>query len=138
MPDARFGNGGSRAGDANGDLLRIEGLDTVDASLVEADSLGHSYFGDAPEMLGDILGLIRLGWQPPERCGVAIRADAVEGGVWDVKPDGCAVQVVRAAGDLMRLFGDSALDEAQRRMDMDGSARQEFWIGVMAVIEDRL
>ena len=67
-----------------------------------------------------------------------MRADSVEGGVWDVKPDGCAVQVVRAAGDLMRLFGDSALDEAQRRMDLDGSARQEFWIGVMAVIEDRL
>ena len=131
-------NGGRRAGDANGDLLRIEGLDTVDASLIEADSLGHSYFGDAPEMLGDILGLIRLGWQPPERCGVAMRGDTDVGGVWDVKPDGCAVQVVRAAGDLMRLFGESALEEAQRRMDLDDSARQEFWTGVMTVIEDRL
>ena len=131
-------NGGRRAGDANGDLLKIDGLDTVDASLIEADSLGHSYFGDAPAMLGDILGLIRLGWQPPERCGVAMREDAEEGGVWDVQPDGCAVQVVRAAGDLMRLYGAEALEEAQRRMDKDGSTKQEFWVGVMAVIEGRL
>ncbi|SHJ21972.1 Esterase/lipase superfamily enzyme [Shimia gijangensis] len=130
-------NGGRRAGDANGDLLRIEGLDTVDASLIEADSLGHSYFGDAPEMLGDILGLVRLGWRPPERCGVAMREGSDEGGVWDVKPGGCAVQEVRAAGDLVRLFGATALDEARRRMDIDGSSRREFWLGVMNVIEER-
>lgn len=130
-------NGGRRAGDANGDLLRIVGLDTMDASQIEADSLGHSYFGDAPELLGDILGLVRLGWQAPDRCGVAIREEVEGGGVWDVKPDGCAVQEVRAAGDLLRLYGVAALDEAVRRMDLDGSARREFWLGVMEVIKDK-
>ncbi|MGJ8586196.1 MAG: alpha/beta hydrolase [Marinosulfonomonas sp.] len=130
-------NGGRRAGDANGDLMRIEGLDTIDASLIEADSLGHSYFGDAPELLGDILGLVRLGWRPPERCGVIKREDSGVGDIWDVRPNRCPVQQIRAAGDLARLFGTQATEEARRRMDADDSAQQEFWINVMNLIEDR-
>lgn len=130
-------NGGRRAGDANGDLMRIEGLDTIDASLIEADSLGHSYFGDAPELLGDILGVVRLGWRPPERCGVIKREDGGEGDIWDVSPTGCPVQQIRAAGDLARLFGMQATEEARRRMDADDRAQQEFWIDVMNLIDAR-
>lgn len=130
-------NGGRRAGDANGDLIRIVGLDTVDASLIEADSLGHSYFGDAPELLGDILGLIRLGWRPAERCSVSMREDNIGGEVWDVNPDGCAVQDVRTASDLVRLFGAAALDEARRRMETGERSQNDFWVGVMNLIEER-
>ena len=131
-------NGGRRAGDANGELVRIAGLDTVDASLIEADSLGHSYFGDAPELLGDILGVVRLGWAAPERCGVENR-EVVEGGggVWDVRADGCEVQEVRTAGDLIRIHGSDALSEAQNRMSQDQGTMRDFWLGVMDVIQDR-
>ena len=132
-------NGGRRAGDANGELLRIAGLDTVDASLIEADSLGHSYFGDAPALLGDILGVVRLGWAAPERCGVENR-EVVDGGggVWDVRPDGCQVQEVRAAGDLIRLHGADAMTEAQNRMSLDEGTMREFWLSVMDVFRDRV
>ena len=131
-------NGAARAGDANGTPLQLAGLDTVDASLVEADSLGHSYFADAPELLGDILGVVRLGWQPSERCGVAARTTASStGSVWDVRPDGCPVQEVRTAGDMMRVHGQDALSQAQTRLQSAESADQSFWLGVMDVIKLR-
>lgn len=131
-------NGGRRAGDANGELVRIAGLDTVDASLIEADTLGHSYFGDAPQLLGDILGVVRLGWSAPERCGVQNR-EVVDGGggVWDVRADGCRVSEVRTASDLMRIFGEEALGEAETRMSLDQDTMREFWLGVMDVIRER-
>lgn len=131
-------NGGYRLGDANGEVVRLAGLDTVDASLIEADTLGHSYFGDAPQLLGDILGLVRLGWQPQDRCGVAPRETDAVGSIWEVKPDGCPVEEVRTAGDLIRIYGGSALVEAERLMDNAGGDRLDFWQGVMAVVRARL
>jgi len=131
---SRHVNGGYRAGDANGDLIQLAGLDTVDASLIETDSLGHSYFGDAPALLGDILGLVRLGWEPLERCGIKPGAGKT---VWDVQPDGCPVEQVRTAGDLIRLYPDAPLSEAQSRLEDASGEQEEFWLGVMAVIQDR-
>ena len=131
-------NGGYRLGDANGELVRQAGLDTVDASQIEADTLGHSYFGDAPQLLGDILGVVRLGWQPEERCGVAEQARDSAGVVWNVEPGGCPVEQVRTAGDLIRIYGGSALDEAQQRFDKAPGDRMDFWLGVLDVMETRL
>ncbi|SOC21001.1 esterase/lipase superfamily enzyme [Rhodobacter sp. JA431] len=130
-------NGGARLGDANDQVVTIDGLDTVDASRIEADSLGHSYFGDAPQILGDILGLVRLGWSAEERCSVAPRA-ATQGRLWEVEPDGCRVEAVRAAGDLLRIYGVQALAEAQRRLDVAPGDQVEFWQGVMAVVQTSL
>ncbi|MGD9918498.1 MAG: alpha/beta hydrolase [Paenirhodobacter sp.] len=130
-------NGGARLGDANDQVVTIDGLDTVDASLIEADSLGHSYFGDAPQILGDILGLVRLGWSADERCSVAPRA-ATQGRLWEVEPDGCRVEVVRTAGDLMRVYGARALAEGQRRLDASPGDQVEFWQGVMKVMQASL
>lgn len=130
-------NGARRLGDANGEVVTLAGLDTVDASRIEADSLGHSYFGDAPQILGDIVGLIRLGWGPDERCSVAPRG-AAAGQVWEVEPEGCRVEAVRTAGDLIRLHGAAALAEAQRRFDAAPGDQLEFWQGVLDVVNDRL
>lgn len=131
-------NGGYRLGDANGEVVRLAGLDTVDASQIEADSLGHSYFGDAPQLLGDILGVVRLGWEPGERCGVAVRELDEKGSVWDVRQDGCPVEEIRTAGDLIRKFGTDALSEAQRRLDTAPGDRMDFWLGVLDVVKARL
>ncbi len=131
-------NGGYRLGDASGEVFALEGLDTVDASLIEADTLGHSYFGDAPQMLGDILGLVRLGWGPQERCGVSVRDQNAASAVWEVQPDGCRVEEIRTAGDLIRLHGDAAGAEAARRLDAAGGDQMAFWQDVLAVVEDRL
>lgn len=130
-------NGAPRLGDASGEVVTLAGLDTVDASLIEADQLGHSYFGDAPQLLGDIVGLVRLGWGPEERCAVA-RRETPQGDVWDVDPDGCRVEAVRAAGDLIRLHGPGALAEARRRFAEAPGDRLDFWQGVLDVVEARL
>lgn len=127
-------HGAHRAGDIGGEPVRIAGLATLDASEIAADTLGHSYFGDATQVLGDILGLIRLELPPGERCGTAPREEPI----WAIRPDGCPVEVVRTASDLIDLFGASALEEAQARRDDGAGEDLDFWLGVMAVVADRL
>ncbi|WP_272011537.1 alpha/beta hydrolase [Roseovarius sp. ZX-A-9] len=131
-------NGGRRLGDAGGNIVHLNGMDTVDASQIEADSLGHSYFGDAPEMLGDILGVVRNGWAPIERCGVAARPLDDNSSVWDVVPDSCLVEEVRTASDLIRLHGNGALEVAQKEYDDAPGDRLDFWLGVLEVVALRL
>jgi esterase/lipase superfamily enzyme len=131
-------NGAPRAGDANGEPIRLAGLDTIDASAIEADTLGHSYFGDAPQLLGDILGLVRLELDPIKRCSVKPRDISPEGSLWEVRTDGCPVEQLRAAGDLIRIHGANALLEAQRLFDDAAGDELEFWQGVLKVTKARL
>jgi len=53
-----------RAGDAS-PLTIIPGIDTVDASVLATDFLGHSYYGDSSSVIADIRCL--LGGTTPER-----------------------------------------------------------------------
>ena len=129
-------NLGRRLGDAAGDPVVLAGLDTIDASLIEADALGHSYFADAPELLGDILGLIRNGWAPEDRCGISLRQAG--GLVWDAIPKECPVEKVRTASDLIRLHGGDALVEAQQRYEDAPGDQLDFWLGVLEVVQQQL
>jgi esterase/lipase superfamily enzyme len=129
-------NLGRRLGDAAGDPVVLSGMDTIDASRIEADMLGHSYFADAPELLGDILGLVRNGWAADERCGIVARQ--ADGIVWDAIPQGCPVENVRTASDLIRLHGDAAMTVAQRRYEEAPGDQLDFWLGVMDVVRQRL
>lgn len=131
-------NGGRRLGDAASGVVQLAGMDTVDASLIETDLLGHSYFGDAPQLLGDILGLIKLGRRPSERCGVKQRVAAKDASLWDIQPEGCPVEQVRTAGDLIRLFGENARAEVQQRLEGAPDDRLAFWQGVMTVVDQQL
>lgn len=60
-------NGYARAGDAGDDLVVVDGVDTIDASLVETDFLGHSYIGDSASIITDMRGLIGKGQAPSDR-----------------------------------------------------------------------
>ncbi len=51
-------HGDKRVGDASGLPLIIPGIDTIDASAVDTDFLGHSYFADEKKLLEDIRQLI--------------------------------------------------------------------------------
>lgn len=42
-------------------------IDTIDASAIKRDLLGHSYFGDSVSVLRDIFLLIKQGLEPPKR-----------------------------------------------------------------------
>jgi esterase/lipase superfamily enzyme len=56
-----------RVGDATGIPLVIAGIDTVDASAVDTDFLGHSYFGDEISLLKDIGIVFKTGATAEQR-----------------------------------------------------------------------
>jgi esterase/lipase superfamily enzyme len=56
-----------RAGDSGEELTVVEGVETIDASVIDTSLLGHSYFADAFQLVGDLLAVIRDGLPPPER-----------------------------------------------------------------------
>jgi esterase/lipase superfamily enzyme len=57
-------NGYARAGDAGVDVVVVSGVDTIDASDVDTDLIGHSYYGDNRSVLSDMFNLLR-GHLPP-------------------------------------------------------------------------
>ena len=59
-----------RAGDASAGLLIVAGVDTIDASAVDSDIVGHSYYGENRQVLADIFNLLRSGQPPDQRFGL--------------------------------------------------------------------
>lgn len=55
-----------RAGDAR-QIVVVKGIDTVDASSVKTDFLGHSYYGDRRSVLSDIYDIVKHGFRPKDR-----------------------------------------------------------------------
>lgn len=60
-------NDGQRLGDSSRGIIVLEGFDTIDASDMETDLLGHSYYGDCKTMLGDVQLLIDKNLSPIDR-----------------------------------------------------------------------
>jgi len=63
-------HGSPRAGEP---LLIIPGLDTIDASAIDTDFLGHSYFSDNWPLLSDIHSILFKDVPPAERFGLTER-----------------------------------------------------------------
>ncbi|MFC5864313.1 alpha/beta hydrolase [Acidicapsa dinghuensis] len=60
-------HGNPRAGEP---LLIVPGLDTIDASLIDTDFLGHSYFSDNWPLLADIHSILASDESPSQRFGL--------------------------------------------------------------------
>jgi esterase/lipase superfamily enzyme len=60
-------HGYPRAGDSTPDVLIVDGVDTIDASRVDTNLLGHSYVGDSSSILADVYNLLESGQPPAER-----------------------------------------------------------------------
>jgi esterase/lipase superfamily enzyme len=56
----------ARLGEAGGTLVVIPGLDTVDASGIDTNELGHSYY-HCKKLMDDLQLLMTKGWPPMER-----------------------------------------------------------------------
>jgi esterase/lipase superfamily enzyme len=69
-------NGYPRAGDAGPDLVIVDGVDTIDATLVDTNLMGHSYIGDNDSILADVFDLLRDGHAPDTRFRLAPRQRA--------------------------------------------------------------
>lgn len=50
-----------RLGESDDDIVVMPDLDTIDASTVSTDFLGHSYFGDNATVMSDLIYVIRKG-----------------------------------------------------------------------------
>lgn len=60
-------NDGPRAGDSSHGILTTHGVDTVDASGIDTDLLGHSYYGDCLPILRDVRTLVTSNLPPENR-----------------------------------------------------------------------
>jgi esterase/lipase superfamily enzyme len=56
-----------RAGQSGEDMVIVNGIDTVDASGVDTDLLGHGYFAATAPLINDIFQLIKSGASPEDR-----------------------------------------------------------------------
>ena len=77
-------HGYPRAGDSGRDLVIVRGVETVDASGVKTDFLGHSYIGNADSVLADLYNLIQHRLRPDQRPGLA-PVDGEAGRHWEFK-----------------------------------------------------
>jgi esterase/lipase superfamily enzyme len=59
--------GSPRAGLAGEHLLVVKGIETIDVSVLDTGFLGHSYYGDHPLVVGDMLQVLRDHLPPGER-----------------------------------------------------------------------
>lgn len=74
-----------RAGDTDDGIVIVEGMDTIDASLVDTSLLGHSYYGDNRSVLSDISNLFRTRQGPEARFGLR-RANHNGAVYWEMQP----------------------------------------------------
>jgi esterase/lipase superfamily enzyme len=56
-----------RLGESGQDIVVLRDLDTVDASTVSTEFLGHSYYGDSATVMSDLIYVIRQSLRPQER-----------------------------------------------------------------------
>jgi esterase/lipase superfamily enzyme len=66
----RWHGGYRRLGEAGEAIAVLPGMDTIDATNVRTELLGHSYFADRTTVLSDMFYLIRQGLKPSERAGL--------------------------------------------------------------------
>src|ERR1019366_4532010 len=74
----------ARLGDSRPTVQIVEPFDTIDATNVDTEMLGHSYFADNKSILGDVFYVIR-GRPPQERFGIERKTLGGEA-YWKVKP----------------------------------------------------
>jgi esterase/lipase superfamily enzyme len=75
-----------RAGESGKNLVILPFLDTVDASTVDTDFLGHSYAMGDRFVISDVFELLRRGTAPDDRAGLRrIVAGALAGPYWAFK-----------------------------------------------------
>ena len=60
-------NSGPRAGEGGKNLVVVDHIETVDASLIDTDFLGHNYFANTWLLINDLYYLINRGWQADRR-----------------------------------------------------------------------
>jgi len=77
-------HGYPRAGDGGQNVVVVPGIDTIDASAVDTDLVGHFYYGDNRSVLSDVFYVLR-GHAPKERSMLRSRRSPA-GSYWAFVP----------------------------------------------------
>ncbi len=64
--------GYKRLGESGDGIVIMRDLDTVDASMVSTEFLGHSYFGDSSTVMSDLIYVIQKSLPPQDRVRFAL------------------------------------------------------------------
>lgn len=75
-----------RAGDTAEGVTVVPGMDTVDASMIRTDFVGHSYYADSGSVIGDLRDLILKGKRADERARLSPVATG-DGRYWTFKTE---------------------------------------------------
>ncbi|HCF2637073.1 TPA: alpha/beta fold hydrolase [Pseudomonas aeruginosa] len=81
-------NHNRRLGDTNGSVSVIKGIETIDASAVKTDFLGHSYFAESGSVISDIYYLFRTDLRPGQRFNMK-GIDSPNGKYWAFQSNLC-------------------------------------------------
>ncbi|MGF6332066.1 esterase/lipase superfamily enzyme [Pseudomonas sp. BS3782 TE3695] len=81
-------NTAQRIGDTNQVVTVVKGIETIDASDVSTDFLGHSYFAENGSVVSDMFYLFRTDLRPEHRFNMKTISSA-EGAYWKFKPGLC-------------------------------------------------
>lgn len=133
-------HGAPRAGLAGESMIMMPGVDTIDMSAVEADSLGHSYFAVNEGAIYDLFRLLWQGEPPGQRCGMREQSQD-HTGFWLFNSEVCKGAEVLEAGLLVKRFGSGALERVRNRLssltedsDADTETREE-WLRILNRLE---
>lgn len=74
-----------RVGESGANLMVFPGIDTIDATDVDTDFLGHSYFSDERSVLHDLFDLIRYDLGPEHRFGL-VKREVAGNSYWAFRP----------------------------------------------------
>jgi esterase/lipase superfamily enzyme len=77
-------HGASRAGAATDPVLVVDGVETIVASAVETDFLGHTYFASERSVLNDLFDLVNKGARPDQRFNL-MRRSTPAGAYWEFR-----------------------------------------------------
>ena len=56
-----------RAGEGGKNLIVVETVETVDASSIDTDFLGHNYFANTWLLINDLYKVLNKGWNAEQR-----------------------------------------------------------------------
>lgn len=71
-------NKGARAGDSGNNMVRVENVEMIDATNVNSELLGHSFFAESPRMIADLKILMKTGQSPDARGLERVRRNTWE------------------------------------------------------------
>lgn len=85
---SKFVNKKQRVGDTNESVTIVDGIETIDASEVSTDFLGHSYFAENGSVVSDMFYLFRTDLRPAHRFNMK-EISSANGVYWQFKPSIC-------------------------------------------------